>query len=207
MENKEWLFSGLGIIIITAFVSLFLSYKKNYDEHSKLKIRIENPKFDCFFGDCITEKGFDKVNRICGMNIVIVNSCNVDIELININLKIRNEVYRLIPVENNYWNVVFFLQNPTTKLRSLEQEDFDSNYGVYYAENGICTPCKINAYSHVKSTVLFYDFPCKIKKQCSAKLMVNTTMCSINKRYKLYEYNDTFAKREWEYVKQNMKSK
>jgi len=186
-----------------ALIALYISYRVYKRDTPKLRIQIDNPKYDCFFGNSITEKHEERhVNRISGARIKLNNNSKIDIEINNITLKIKKEIYRLIPKDNDYWEVVYFLNYNVDKI-----EDFDPNYGIYYHNEGIEIPCKINAYSCLSFVALFYNFPFSIKEKIKGKLIINTAIGNIIKKINLYEYNDTFFNLEWEDVKQYKKSK
>jgi len=186
-----------------ALIALYISYRVYKRDTPKLRIQIDNPKYDCFFGNSITEKHEGlHVNRISGARIKLNNNSKVDIEINNITLKIKKEIYRLIPKDNDYWEVVHFLN-----YNIHEIENFDPNYGIDYCNEGIEIPCKINSYSCLSFVALFYHFPLSIKKKIKGKLIINTAVGKFIKKINLYEYNDTFFNLEWEDVKQYQKSK
>ena len=170
----------------------------------RMTIVIKKPKYDCFFGNVqIDVESNQHTHRIGGVHCLLNNITPSDIEVIDAFLIIQREQYRIIPNNNPYWNSVSFLipdyDNPSELIP-------DENYYINYAANGLCLPCKIDAYSSFDGYVLFYNFPAKIKKQIPATLCIRTPMGITKKKLKLLEYDDTFAKQEWEDFKQYEKS-
>ncbi len=191
------------ISIIIAAVSLYISIKVYRRDTPKLRVEIRNPKYDCFFGDVQTEyNNHISKNRISGVCFWLRNGSSANIEVSNVDLIIQGEIFRLISNDNPYWDTVEFLTFDHEENKVVP----DCNYAINYAEFGIKLPCIIKAYSCLSYVALFHDFPAKITHSTYALLKVKTAVGVIQKKFKLYEYNDTFAKQEWEEVEQHFRS-
>lgn len=190
--------------ILIAAASLWVSIKVYRRDTPRLTIQIPEPKFDCFFGNVQNNYNSNEhIDRVCGVHCLLNNIAQYDIEVVDAFLIIQREKYRIISNDNHYWENVAFLvadyDNPNMCIP-------DENHCINYAENGLCLPFKIKAYSSFDGYMLFYNFPAKIKKQVPATLCIRTPMGVTKKKLKLLEYDDTFAKQEWEEVQQYYKS-
>lgn len=122
-----------------------------------MKIEITDKKWDCFFGKVLHE-GTNHQHYVGGAQINIVNNSPVAITLNRINLVVDNETLRLIDNKNKYWeSVEFYFLDDNGELTA-------DGSGIYYAENGLELPLKINAYDTITAFVLFHNFPSKHKK-------------------------------------------
>ena len=150
-----------------------------------MKIEITDKKWDCFFGKVLHE-GTNLQHYIGGAQINIVNNSPVAITLNKINLVVDKENLRLIDNKNKFWECVefYFLDN--------DGELTSDGSGIYYAENGLELPLKINAYDTITAVVLFHNFPSKHKKQYRGKIVLSTAIGKVKKKVKLVEYDKNY---------------
>ncbi len=190
-----------AISAIIAVISLIVSIKVYRRDTPRLRIEILHPKYDCFFGIAVVERNEElKRHRISGLRIQLRNSSSANIEVQSIQLKIKNELFRIVPNDNLYWDSATFV----TEGQSEQKIDF--NYSINYNDSGIHLPCAVKGYSCVEGYVLFYHFPANIRDKTTAQLIVQTAVGVVNKRVTLREYNQTFEKQEMKDVDQYYRS-
>lgn len=190
--------------MLTAAVSIILSVKAYRRDTPSVKIDIDSEKFDCFFGDASNnlDEARGHTNRISGVFLTLRNDSSADIEVTDLKLKVGKEYYNLIDKDNKYWNdVAFLVTDPETGKREP-----DAIYSIAYSCAGFETPRILEAYRSFTGYALFYNFPAKISGKIKATLVVKTAVGTAKKRITLYEYDDTFAKKEWEEIEQFQRS-
>ena len=170
----------------------------------KLLIDIENPQYDCFFGDVAAEDNSEKIHehRISGVRFALRNNSSADIEVNAVALEINSEMFRLIPSSNPYWDSVYFFTYDQNEQKRVP----DYTYGISYSSEGICLPLVVKSYTSFSCCALFYSFPATIKGQVKATLHVKTAIGVRKKKITLLEYDDTFGRQEWEEVEQDFRS-
>lgn len=192
------------ISAIIATASIVLSVKVYRRDMPKLQIDIDNPKYDCFFGNAATEDESEKLHedRISGVRFTLRNNSAADIEVTGVALEIKSEMFRLILNDNPYWDAVYFFTYDPDEKKMVP----DWNNYIPYAEKGIHLPLIINSYTTFTGYALFYHFPASITGQVNAIIHVKTAIGVVKKRISLLEYNDTFSNQEWEDVEQYFRS-
>lgn len=196
------IFSAISVAIATA--SLILSIKVYLRDMPKLRIDIENPQYDCFFGNVVTETDDGEVyeRRISGVQLTLRNDSAADIEVSGITLKVNAESFRLIENNNPFWDEVYFLVYDSDEQKMVP----DYNYAIPYECWGIHLPLVVKSYTSYTGYALFYSFPSNIKNQIKATLCIKTAMGICKKKVKLLEYNDSFQRQEWEEIEQEFRS-
>lgn len=192
------------ISAIIATASIVLSVKVYRRDMPKLQIDIDNPKYDCFFGDVATEDKSESLheNRISGVRFTLRNNSSADIEVNGIALEINSEMFRLIPSNNPYWGIVYFYTYDSDERKMVP----DYTYGISYSGEGICLPLMVRSYTSFSCCALFYSFPTTITGQVNAILHVKTAIGVRKKKITLLEYDNTFGRQEWEEVEQGFRS-
>ena len=189
---------------IIAIASIVLSMKVYRRDMPKLHIDIDNPKYDCFFGDVTTEDESEEFhkNRISGVYFTLRNNSAMDIEVNGVSLKIKSEMFRLIPNDNPYWDDVYFFTYDPDEKKMIP----DWNHCISYAEHGVHLPLIIKGYTTFTGYALFYHFPANIMGHVNAVIHVKTAIGIVKRKITLLEYNDKFPKQEWEDVEQHLRS-
>lgn len=189
---------------IIALASIVLSVKVYLRDMPKLQIDIENPQYDCFFGDATTEDEPEKIrkHRISGVRFTLRNNSAVDIEVNGIALEIKSEIFRLIPTDNPCWDSVYFFTYDPDEKKMVP----DCNYFISYSEEGIHLPLIIKSYTTFTGYTLFYHFPVNITGKTKAIIRIRTAIGEVKKKILLLEYNETFPNQEWEDVQQYFRS-
>lgn len=189
--------------ILIAAVSLYLSIKVYHRDTPKLIVSIDKPEYECFFGNVhIEHEGREYINRISGIKLKLRNPSQYDIEVSDVNLRIKGIEYHLILKDNPYWNHVTFLAHGQDAKKLVP----DYNYSIAYGEHGFLPPYVVNKYSIIDTVILFYDFPQNITKTVTATLCIMTAVGIIKKTIKLIEYDDTFQRQEMEEVNKSYDS-
>ena len=189
---------------LVAVVSIILSIMTYRREIPKIKIGIERPKYDCFFGVATREDNRGKLyeSRISGVRFTIHNNSSVDIEVNDVFLIIGNERFRLISNDNPYWDLVCFFSYD----HQANKVEFDGSYAINYREEGINLPVTVLGYTTHSSCALFYHFPANISGKVNAKLYVKTAIGVRKKKIVLLQYNNTFQNKELEDAEQYSRS-
>ena len=183
--------------LIIAGISLGISLKVYYRDTPKIRIEIEDPKYDCYFGQvqaCGEGKKPIKA-RIAGINGTLRNHSSANIQIIDAKLKINGEFYKLIPTSIDCWKSVDFL-SLNEETGNLEP-DFIYD-GLNYAEVGFSLPIVIEGYSFAKGTMLFYHFPAHIKEETKATLYIKTAVGTTKKRVRMLEYHENNLRADWD---------
>lgn len=189
------------ISAVIAIVSLAISIKVYFRDTPKLRVEIQDPKYDCFFGNTILENDDKPRNsRISGVRMRIRNASSADIEIQDILLRIGKELYHIIPNDIGCWREVAFA---TTKY---EEQIVDYNYSISYSVLGIHVPETVKRFSFLEGYALFYNFPASIDRETKAQIIVQTAVGTVKKRIVLKEYDETFERQEWKDVEQYFKS-
>ena len=188
------------ISVFVSVASIILSIKVYRRDTPKLQVDIENPKYDCFFGNVAVEDHSEQFhkNRICGVYFTLRNNSGVDIEVSGMALKIKSDTFRLIPNDISYWdNVYFFAYDADAKKMII-----DLNSSISYTEMGVHLPLIVQSYRSFSGYALFYNFPVNIAGSVNATLYIKTAIGIYKKKVTLLEYNDTFQRQELEDIKQ-----
>ena len=182
MTLQDW---GICLTLAISTMSLLISVFNYWTSKPKLRIEITDKEWDCFFGKIVHE-GTDIQSYVGGAQISIVNNSPVAITLNRINLIVGKEMLRLVNNKNKFWECVeFYFLDDNGELTT-------DGSGIYYAESGLELPLKINAYDTITAVVLFHNFPCKQKKQCKGRIVLNTAIGKVKKNVKLVEYDKNY---------------
>lgn len=188
------MFNELSIIIslcisIVSLIIAILSYKLKIP---KVKIQILNKKYDCFFGNvrCEHDEQFHR-NRVSGVRLRLINNSSSEITIMDIMLKCKKEIYRLIDCTNNFWEVVEFI------FPDENDEESTDGSAIYYENDGISLPLTLKAYDGKDIVALFYNFPVRIKKKTKAKIIVQTTIGVKAKKIYLTEYDERYMNEDY----------
>lgn len=187
-----------------AVVSIVLSVKAYRRDTPKLQIDIENPKYDCFFGDVSTENEQNHIhkNRISGIRFTLRNNSAANIEVNGIALKIRSEMFQIISPNNPFWDTVNFFTYDADEQKMIP----DYLYAISYSNEGFSLPLVINSYTSSSGCALFYNFPASITGRTTATLYVRTAIGVCKKKVRLLQYDNTFQREELEDVEQHQRS-
>lgn len=175
---------GICFTAIISSVSLYISIANHWRSKPKLKLKITDKNWDCFFG-------LANSCYVAGAKISIVNNSPVSITINKINLVVKKEKLRLIDKRNPYWSGVEFYYNDCNGNLTMDLA------GINYAESGIELPYKLNAYDTLTVHVLFHDFPVKIKGKCKGKLVMDTAIGNVSKRVTLVEYDRNYQNEDY----------
>lgn len=189
---------------VIAIISLVLSVKRYLRDTPKLRIDIENPEYDCFFGDVCTENEQKRTykNRISGIRFTLRNNSAANIEVSEIALKIRSEMFQIIPPDNPFWDTVNFFTYDSDEQKMIP----DYLYGISYSSEGFSLPIVMNSYTSSSGCALFYNFPASITGQATATIYVRTAIGVYKKKVRLLQYDNTFQRQEWENIEQYQNS-
>ena len=177
---------GICLTIVISSLSLLLSIFNFWTNKPKLKIEITDKEWDCFFGKVQHEKT-NRKSCVGGAQINIINNSPVSISLNRISLIVEKETLRLIDNRNDFWECVeFCYPNDDGELTT-------DGSAIYYAENGLSLPVKIDAYDTITTFVLFHNFPANIKKKCKGKIVLSTAIGKVKKRINLVEYDENYT--------------
>ena len=189
---------------IIALASIVLSVKVYLRDMPKLQIDIENPQYDCFFGNIVTEDDSEKLHkhRISVCRFRLRNNSSVDIEVNDVVLEIQSEIFRLIPNGSSYWATVYFFTYDPDENKLVP----DWNSYIPYCERGIHLPLVVKSYTTFTGYALFYHFPADITGKTKAIIRIRTAIGEVKKKILLLEYNETFPNQEWEDVQQYFRS-
>ena len=177
---------AICVTAVISIISLLLSFANYWNNKPKLKIKITNKKWDCFFGKVLREKDGFFSNIIGGAYINIVNNSPVSITVSNICLKINEESLRLIDCRNPYWSDIEFCFKDNNGNWSTD------GTSIGYSQEGKVFPFKIKAYDSISCVVLFHAFPAKYKKECRGQLILNTAIGKVKKNISLIEYDENY---------------
>lgn len=183
------------IIAASALIVSIRAYKRGVP---KLKLEIEDPKYDCFFGD-VRYKNIEA--RISGIRFILRNESSACIEIFGMELKVNNEFFRLIPADIEMWEEVSFLVDDSNEGRI---EDYVS---IPYLDEGIRIPLVIDGFHSYVGYALFHDFPARITGKVKAKVYIKTAVGTITKKIVLREYDNTFSEKEMMEVEQFIRSR
>ena len=185
-------------VSVASLVIAILSYRL---KSPKIKIRIMNKKFDCFFGNVLCEHN-EKVhkNRVSGIRLRLINNSPSEISIMGIVLKCNKEIYRLIDCKNDYWTIVEFV------FPDADGKESSDGSAIYYSNEGINLPLKLSAYDGKDIAALFYHFPVSIKKKVRAKVVVQTAVGVKSKSIVLREYNERYFNDDYRDYLQYMRS-
>ncbi len=197
-------FSCLSLII--SALALWISYKTYKRDTPTIEIDISNPKYDCFFGNVVTEGMTERTrkngSRVAGVYLIVRNNSSADIQITNIQLKVKGELFNPIVRGNKFWNEVAFFSLDKEKNEITP----DWAYSIDYNENAIPIPGVICSYTVIEGYCIFGQFPAKIKKKSHGTLILTTAIGKVKKKIRLYEYDDTLGRQDYENVKQYYRS-
>ena len=188
-------------------MALYISYKTYKRDIPKIEIDIANPKYECFFGNAVTDNMSDKLSekglRIAGVYLTIRNNSNADIQITSIQLKAKGEYFRRIGKREDFWHEIAFLSMDQDENKILP----DWAYSINYSDTAIQIPCVLYSYTAVEGYCIFGEFPAKTKKKVKGTLVLNTAIGKVKKKVNLYVYDDTFGREDYEHVKQYYRSR
>lgn len=191
--------------LIIAIISLSVSIKVYRRDTPQISIEVDNPKYDCYFGQVHAIGNDEKPikSRIAGVNLILRNHSSADIQLFDAKLKIKKEYHKLIPTTIDCWKSVGFLTlNEDSGKLEVDPVFAPMNYG----ENGLTLPTIISAYSSINKTALFYHFPAGIEGKTRATVVIKTAVGVAKKRVLLSEYQDNDLRADWEDYQQYRRS-
>lgn len=184
---------SVGMSVIISILSIILSVATYWNKKPKLKIKISDKKWDCFFGNAFTDEAkMERNTYIGGAKIMILNNSPVSITISNINMLIGKENLKLIGKDNPYWKEIMFCFVENGELA------FDGS-ALNYLECGISLPYKIGAYDSIEAVVLFYNFPKKYMKKCKSKIVLDTAIGKVKKTIKMIEYDENYLEQGYRY--------
>lgn len=179
------------VTAVLSAISLIISLANYQKDKPKIKIEITDKRWDCFFGKRINEKHPSISSYICGAYISIVNNSPVAITISNVSMIIGKEKLRIIDNRNDYWeNVEFFFEDENGEMTT-------DGVGIYYKENGLELPYKLDAYDTLTVCVLFHNFPAMIKQRCKGTIVLTTAIGNIKKKVELVEYNKDYQEADY----------
>lgn len=182
MTLQDW---GICVTAVISSLSLLISIFNYWTNKPKLRIDITDEKWDCFFGRVLHEET-NIQSFVAGAQINIINNSPVSISLNRINLVVGKETLRLIDNSNDFWECVeFYFLDDNDELTT-------DGTGIYYSENGLSLPLKINAYDTITAYVLFHNFPAKYRKKCTGKIVLSTAIGTVKKKIKMIEYDKDY---------------
>ena len=104
---------------------------------------------------------------------------------------IGKEKLRVIDNRNDSWeNVEFFFEDENGEMTT-------DGVGIYYKENGLELPYKLDAYDTLTVCVLFHNFPAMIKQRCKGTIVLTTAIGNIKKKVELVEYNKDYQEADY----------
>lgn len=187
MTLQDW---GICITAVISSFSLLISILNYWTSKPKLRIDITDKKWDCFFGKVLHEVT-NIQSFVAGAQINIINNSPVSISLNRINMVVGKETLRLIDNRNDFWDCVeFYFLDDNGELTT-------DGTGIYYSENGLSLPLKINAYDTITAYVLFHNFPAKYKKKCTGKIVLSTAIGTVKKKIKMIEYDKNYLEADY----------
>lgn len=187
MTLQDW---GICVTAVISSLSLLISIFNYWTNKPKLRIDITDKKWDCFFGKVLHEES-NIQSFIAGAQINIINNSPVSISLNRINLVVGKETLRLIDNRNDFWqSVEFYFVDTNGEITT-------DGAGIYYVENGLSLPLKINAYDTITAYVLFHNFPKKYKKKCTGKIVLSTAIGTVKKRINMIEYDKNYLEADY----------
>lgn len=187
---------GICITAVISVVSIIISIANYQKSRPKLKIVIENKRWDCFFGKVISLETLDTLNNrsfnyICGVKMSIINNSPVDITINNINMIVEKEILRVIDNRIPYWeSVMFYFQDDNGELTT-------DGIDICYKESCFELPFKINAYDVVTVVALFHNFPARIRGKCKGRINVYTAIGNKKKKVTMVEYDRNYETEDY----------
>lgn len=181
---------GICITAVISVVSIIISIANYQKSRPKLKIVIDNKRWDCFFGKTIliNNRSFD---YICGVKMSIINNSPVAITINNINMTVEGEILRFIDNRNQYWeSVMFYFEDDNGELTT-------DGIDICYKESGFELPFKINAYDVVTVVTLFHNFPAKIRRKCKGRINLYTAIGNKKKKVTMVEYDRNYETEDY----------
>jgi len=183
VESTSILQTGtVCISAIVAVISLVLSIIGLIRQKPKLKILIPDPEQDCFYG--WKQLGdSDKYARVAYVRICLINNSPVAIGVEDITMRLKGKKLSRVRSDNKYWD-------DTTLFYRTEDKLVDPGTGLYYSNEALKFPTKVEAYNTASGIVLFYNFPNSINGDCKAEILMRTAIGVIKKRIRVREYNE-----------------
>jgi hypothetical protein len=120
-----------------------------------------------------------------------VNNSPVAISIADIKLKVKKELLRPIDNRNSYWECVEFYYTASNG------EFTTDGSAIYYQNEGISLPCKIEPYDTLTVVSLFHHFPKSISKKAKATLIFFTAIGKFKKKLTLIEYNEDYSNADY----------
>lgn len=181
---------ALIVTSIISIISLVISIKNYIIQKPKLKINITDKNCDVIYGDLRATNDRDPGRKIGCVYVNFINNSPVDIEVKDVKVQIGKNLHRLIDKKNPFWEECYFYY-----ITETNEERWDGT-GIYYKQEGINVPLKIQSYSIKSGVCLFYDFPDLRKKKLKGKLILYSAVGKIKRKIKFVLYDKNYQSAE-----------